>query len=77
MNFIIPREKSAPIYYLLAILNSSLINYLYATKFLNVAIKAEYLKDIPIPKTSTAKEKELARAVSTFVYGRSQLDWAA
>jgi len=60
MNFIIPREKSAPIYYLLAILNSSLINYLYATKFLNVAIKAEYLKDIPIPKTSTAKEKGLA-----------------
>ena len=29
MNFILSREKSAPIYYLLAILNSSLINYLY------------------------------------------------
>jgi len=26
---------------------------------LNVAIKAEYLKDTPIPKASTAQEKEL------------------
>jgi type I restriction-modification system DNA methylase subunit len=59
LNFIIPKQKSAPIYYALAVLNSTLINHLYATKFLNVAIKAEYLKDTPIPKASTAQEKEL------------------
>lgn len=59
LNFIIPKQKSAPIYYALAVLNSTLINHLYATKFLNVAIKAAYLKDTPIPKASTAQEKEL------------------
>ena len=59
LNFLVPKQKSAPIYYALAILNSALVNYLYAKKFLNVAIKAEYLKDTPIPKASVAEEKEL------------------
>jgi len=57
--FIVPKTDSAPIYYLLAVLNSNLINYLYATKFLNVAIKAEYLKDTPIPEPNISQEKAL------------------
>ena len=59
MNFIVTRHKSARLYYVLAILNSSLMNYLYATKLLNVAIKGEYLKDTPIPKTTSPREEEL------------------
>ncbi|MBD3328328.1 N-6 DNA methylase [Candidatus Peregrinibacteria bacterium] len=63
LNFIVPKIDDAPIYYLLAVLNSNLINYLYATKFLNVAIKAEYLKDTPIPKPNTDQEKALTDLV--------------
>jgi len=58
--FIVPRETDAPIYFLLAVLNSALINYLYATKFLNVGVKAEYLKDTPIPKASKREQDALS-----------------
>ncbi|HWP58270.1 MAG TPA: N-6 DNA methylase [Candidatus Acidoferrales bacterium] len=58
--FIIPNAEDAPIYFLVAVLNSSLINYLYATKFLNVAIKAEYLKDTPIPNASRGDQQVLS-----------------
>ena len=61
--FIVPKTDDAPIYYILAILNSNLINYLYATKFLNVAIKAEYLKDTPIPKASETDKMVITKLV--------------
>ena len=63
VNFIIPKTETAPLHYLLAVLNSSLINYLFASKFLNVAIKAEYLKDTPIPKADTSQEKAVVELV--------------
>jgi adenine-specific DNA-methyltransferase len=63
MNFVVPRAEGAPIHYLLAVLNSTLINYLYATKFLNVAIKAEYLKDTPIARASAQDEAALTKLV--------------
>lgn len=49
VNFVVPKNKSSSVYFLIAVLNSSLVNFLFKTKFLNVAIKAEYLKDIRIP----------------------------
>ena len=49
INFIIPKEQGVSLYYLLGILNSKLMNYLFATKFLNLAIKAEYIKQVMIP----------------------------
>jgi type I restriction-modification system DNA methylase subunit len=63
LNFIVPKMASSPTYLLLAILNSSAINHLFATKFLNVAIKAEYLKDIAVPKASADQERELESLV--------------
>lgn len=63
VNFIVPKSESAPLYYLLGIFNSSLINYLYTTKFLNVAIKAEYLKDTPIPKADKSSEQAITSIV--------------
>ena len=60
LNFIVPQHPDASTYYLLSVLNSSLINYLYATKYLNVAIKAEYLKGTPIPKVSKRIEDSLS-----------------
>ncbi len=47
--FIIPKIGGHDLHYLLGILNSKLINYLFSTKFLNLGIKAEYLKEIKIP----------------------------
>jgi len=57
--FLVPIESNAPVHFLLAVLNSKLINYLYATKFLNVAVKAEYLKDTPIPVAGPQDGKTL------------------
>lgn len=49
VNFIIPYSKKISLFYLLGILNSKLINNLFATKLLNLAIKAEYLKQLRVP----------------------------
>ena len=48
LNFIISTSY-IDIYSFLALLNSKLINYLFSTKFLNLAIKAEYLKKLKLP----------------------------
>lgn len=49
INFIIPKDNAPSLLFLLAILNSSAMNYLFATKFLNLAIKAEYVKQLKLP----------------------------
>ena len=64
VNFIIPNDVHASLRYLLGILDSMLINYLFATKFLNLAIKAEYLKQLRIPIPSAAIQKQLESLVS-------------
>ena len=64
VNFIIPNDVHASLRYLLGILDSTLINYLFATKFLNLAIKAEYLKQLRIPIPSAAIQKQLESLVS-------------
>ncbi len=52
INFVIPKTGEYSIYFLLALLNSKLMNYLFSKKFLNLAIKAEYIKQIRFPKLS-------------------------
>ena len=64
VNFIIPNDVHASLRYLLGILDSTLINYLFATKFLNLAIKAEYLKQLRMPIPSAAIQKQLESLVS-------------
>lgn len=63
INFIIPTKKRVSLYYLLGILNSKLMNYLFATKFLNLAIKAEYLKQVMIPSESDGKVIEIVKDI--------------
>ena len=58
LNFII-QTGDVDIYCFLAILNSNLINYLFSTKFLNLAIKADYLKKIMFPKEIKHSELSL------------------
>lgn len=72
LNFIIP-SSDISIYDFLGLLNSKVIDYLFSTKLLNLAIKADYLKKIKFPvklKTSdigiqAKKMGELNRALYT------------
>lgn len=48
--FLTPKSEEVSAYYFIAILNSKLINYLFATKFLNLAVKGDYLKKLQFPK---------------------------
>ena len=50
LNFIISKDKY-DIYTFLGLINSKLIDYLFTTKFLNLAIKADYLKKLKFPKS--------------------------
>jgi type I restriction-modification system DNA methylase subunit len=47
--FLTPKSDKVSAYYFIAILNSKLINYLFATKFLNLAVKGDYLKKLQFP----------------------------
>lgn len=49
INFLIPKAKNVSLKFILGVLNSKLMNYLFSTKYLNLAIKAEYLKQLRIP----------------------------
>lgn len=59
LNIVIPTTNAYSVYFLIAIINSKLIDYLFATKFLNLAIKADYIKQISFPKPSTHIIKQL------------------
>ena len=52
INFVISKSGEFSIYFLLALLNSKLMNHLFSKKFLNLAIKAEYIKQIRFPRLS-------------------------
>ena len=64
INFIIPKHSEDSLRYLLGILNSKLINYLFATKFLNLAIKAEYVKQIRIPTANEDQKIQMENLVN-------------
>jgi adenine-specific DNA-methyltransferase len=59
MNFVVPKTKEYSAYFLIGIINSTLVNYLFATKFLNLAIKADYIKQISFPKPSEKAVNEI------------------
>ncbi len=59
MNFVVPITQEYSVYFLIGIINSTLINYLFATKFLNLAIKADYIKQISFPKPSSKTVNEI------------------
>lgn len=61
---IIPKQKKLSLRYLLGILDSSLLNYLFAIKFLNLAVKGEYLKQLRIPVSDAATKNQLEALVS-------------
>lgn len=68
--FIIPKHSEDSLRYLLGILNSKLINYLFATKFLNLAIKAEYVKQVKLPNASEEQKTQIEDLVNTILQGK-------
>ena len=64
VNFIIPTSGAISLRYLLGVLNSKLINFLFQTKFLNLAIKAEYLKQVRLPPEDSAIANLVTRILS-------------
>ena len=72
INFIIPKHGEDSLRYLLGILNSKLINYLFATKFLNLAIKAEYVKQVRIPNVSEEQRCQIEKLVNLVLIGKQK-----
>ena len=70
INFIIPKHSEDSLRYLLGILNSKLMNYLFATKFLNLAIKAEYVKQVKLPITSEKQKVKIEELVNAILQGK-------
>ncbi len=70
INFIIPKHSEDSLRYLLGILNSKLINYLFATKFLNLAIKAEYVKQVKLPNVSEGQKAQIEDLVNAILQGK-------
>ncbi len=61
---VIPKNSTISLRYLLGILDSKLINYLFATKFLNLAVKGEYLKQLRISVGTELEKKEIELKVT-------------
>lgn len=57
--FLTPKSERISLHYFIAILNSKLINYLFATKFLNLAVKGDYLKTLKFPLTNKTNALDL------------------
>ena len=70
INFIIPNHGEDSLRYLLGILNSKLINYLFATKFLNLAIKAEYVKQVRLPNATEEQKVQIETLVNSILQGK-------
>ena len=50
LNVLYTEHKEYDIRYVLAILNSALVNFLFSKKYIDINIKGVYLTDVPIPR---------------------------
>ena len=73
INFVIPKSNEYSIYFLLALLNSRLMNHLFSKKFLNLAIKAEYIKQIRFPKLAPDAQQPFIALADQMLTLHSQL----
>jgi len=70
LNFIVPKTKKYSTHFLLGLINSSLINYLFETKFLNLAIKADYIKQLYFPEPSVKQTATIENIVKDILIVR-------
>ena len=64
---VISKDDRISLYYFIAILNSKLLNFLFATKFLNLAVKGEYLKQVKIPNLSEDAQQPFIALADTML----------
>jgi len=71
INIVIPKGD-ANLRFLLGILNSRLINHLFRTKFLNLAIKADFLKQVRIPIATPAQQAPIVTLVDRILTAKKK-----
>jgi hypothetical protein len=71
MNFVIPKTSKYSVYFLIGIINSKLIDYLFSTKFLNLAIKADYIKQLSFPSPNSLFISEMEITVKKVLKEKS------
>lgn len=67
LNNIIIHDKNYKSEYLLALMNSKLINYWFRNTFIDINIKRIYLKQIPIKKIDENKQKQMVALVDRVI----------
>jgi len=63
INVLIPKDAVYDLHYVLGILNSNLINFVFQNRYVDINIKAVYLDAIPIPKISVENQKPIIEKV--------------
>lgn len=71
-NTILPKDKNYPLKYLVAVLNSKLINWYYVNKFTNkseltVNISKTFLEQLPIKDTSESRKRVIIEMVDKII----------
>jgi|WetSurMetagenome_2_1015567.scaffolds.fasta_scaffold08893_3 type I restriction-modification system DNA methylase subunit len=64
-----PKNNDYNIFYILGILNSTLINFLFSKKYIDINIKGIYLSDIPIPVLDSTNDEnnQISKLLITYV----------
>lgn len=74
-NNIIQRDAGYNLKYVLALFNSSLLNYWYARKFDNVNINPDSFRQLPIYPASAEQQASLVALVESLLDKHAQLNW--
>lgn len=74
LNAILPSDASYNLKYLLALLNSTLMNYYFSKNFITYRIKPMYLEQLPIKPATSEKRQELVTLVDKILSLNKQLN---
>lgn len=68
-NIVIPKLDDMDIKYILAILNSSVAQFLYQKEFHSVKVLRAHIESIPIPRVDTATQKKIIKITDKLIAG--------
>ena len=69
-NILIPQIPGLSIKYVMAVLNSSVAQFIYSKRFGSVKVLRSHIEQIPIPIVDDSKQKELIAHVNDIIKGR-------
>ena len=70
-NIVVPHLEGVSIKYILAVLNSSVAQFIYKKKFNSVKVLRSHIESIPIPVADDAAQKEVAAMADKLIEGCS------